>query len=102
MAKSLLLHFNSMSEELNELTKLLEKEGYFNIREIPTRGICGLSQFSFTCGLVIQMDEESYQGRYCYATLSEAKEAIENWNGEGDPPGNWIKYKGVGGDRSRK
>jgi hypothetical protein len=78
----------------------LEKEGYYNLREIEGRGFCGLMKFIFTTGLVIGMNEIGYYGRYCYSSESEALEALTQWDGENDPPGNWIKYKGFGGDRS--
>jgi hypothetical protein len=82
------------------LIDYLKTEGYYNIKEIPERGICGLRDFIFTCGLVIGMDEGGYFGRYCYRTKQEAIDAIESWDGQGDPPGDWVKYKGNGGERS--
>lgn len=80
----------------------LEKEGYYSIRELPGRGLCGLMRFAFTTGLVIGMDDFGYHGRYCYSSQADAKEALANWNGEGDPGGPWIKYKGTGGERTNK
>jgi hypothetical protein len=69
-------------------------EDYFEIREIPNRGVCGLERMIYTVGLFYNMNAFFYEGRYCYPTLADAKEAIRNWNGEGDPSGNWIKHKG--------
>jgi hypothetical protein len=78
----------------------LKTEGYQNIKEIPGKGICGLRDFIFTTGLIIGMDEVGYFGRYCYGSKEEALAAINSWDGQGDPPGDWIKYKGNGGERS--
>jgi hypothetical protein len=82
-----------------ELKDLLEKEGYFEIREIDGAGVCCLKRFMFTVGLVWGADESGYIGRWCYANLADAKDALMNWNGEKDPPGPWIKYKGIDGER---
>jgi len=77
----------------------LKSEGYYEIKEINSKGICGLMDFMFTTGLVIGMDRMGYFGRYCYKTRQEALNALNSWDGSGDPPGNWIKYKGSGGER---
>jgi hypothetical protein len=53
----------------------------------------------YTAGLFVGLYLEGYLGRYCYNTLQEAKDALEAWDGAGDPPGAWLKYKGVGGER---
>jgi hypothetical protein len=82
--------------------KQLEKEGYFNIKKIYKIGACGLFHFAFTTGLVVGIDLLGYNGRYCYEHLADAVEALENWDGVGDPEGNWIKYKGEGGERMNK
>jgi hypothetical protein len=87
-------------EKNNIIESILKPAGYYEIREIPGRGICGLQRFIFTTGLVIGMDEIGYQGRYCYSTENEALDAINSWDGTGDPPGLWIKYKGREGERS--
>ena len=79
---------------------IAEEEGYKKVRFIPNRGLCGLKRFAFTTGLVIGLDEIGYEGRYCFANNSDAEKSFAEWNGEGDPSGDWIKYKGQGGERS--
>jgi hypothetical protein len=77
-----------------ELKQNLAEQGYFNFKEIEGRGLCGLMKFVFTTGLVYGMDEFSYKGRYCFENTADAKEALYNWDGIGDPSGDWIKHKG--------
>jgi hypothetical protein len=72
----------------------LEEQGYFGVKEISGRGICGLMRFAFTVGLCYGLDETGYVGRYCYSELLDAKTALRDWDGIGDPPGPWIKHKG--------
>jgi hypothetical protein len=83
-----------------DLKAYLETEGYYEIREIPGRGFCGLRKFIFTTGLVIGMDEDRYYGRYCYSNEADALKALNEWDGKEDPSGPWIKYKGSPGERS--
>lgn len=83
-----------------ELKLLLEREGYFDLKEVPGRGICGLRKFMFTWGLLWGLDESGYRGRWCYDNLAEPITALRIWDGIGDPKYKWIKYKGEGGERS--
>jgi hypothetical protein len=53
----------------------------------------------FTVGLIYGLDKYGYKGRWCYGENLEAKVALNEWDGTGDPPGLWIKYKGIGGER---
>lgn len=91
-----------INNELNmskELKEFLEDQSYFNIKEIPNKGICALYRFAFTTGLVYDINEIGYKGRYCYSNKSDAVKAIEEWNGESDPQDeNWIKHKGESGE----
>lgn len=77
-----------------EIIKKVESEGYFNCKVLPNRGIVGLYRYVFTIGLTYGIREYDYEGRYCFESLSEAKEALDKWDGVGDPSGNWIKHKG--------
>ncbi len=72
----------------------LLENGYSNIREIEGRGTCGVMRFLFTVGLCYGLDEWGYKGRYCFPSKSEAIEALNSWDGNGDPSGDWIKHKG--------
>lgn len=78
----------------------LQNEGYVGTREIPGRGVCALYKFMFTVGLVYGLDDTGYKGRWCYDNVTDALTALITWDGIGDPPGAWIKYKGEGGERS--
>jgi hypothetical protein len=85
-----------MEDTYNEILNYLINAGFKNLREIPNKGICGLHSMLFTTGLMINLqplDFQIYEGRYCFHTF-QAAAALEQWNGQNDPPGNWIKYKG--------
>lgn len=86
--------------ERTKLIAFLEEQGYYSLREVEGRGLCGLMKFIFTTGLVLGLDEHSYRGRYCYSSAADAQSALDSWDSQGDPGGPWIKYKGEGGERS--
>ncbi len=83
---------------LEAIKKVLLDEGYYSIREFPDE-ICGLHNYLTTTGLVVGLSITSYRGRYCYESQDQAEQAIREWDGHGDPPGPWIKYKGEEGER---
>lgn len=85
--------------EKEKLIEFLKERGYYNIREIPGRGICGLYNFIYTTGLLVGLDEVGYKGRYCYREVPDAYYDIRFWDGIDDPKSCWIKYKGVDGER---
>lgn len=78
-----------------ELNNILQKEGYTHLKFIEGKGVCGLMRFMFTVGLVYGLTAHLYEGRYCYESFLDAKEALDNWDGVGDPQDTeWIKHKG--------
>lgn len=66
----------------------------------PNRGYCGLLRMAYTVGLFynIYPYPRSAEGRYCFHTMADAVEALNNWDGIGDPEGDWIKHKGENGE----
>lgn len=67
------------------------------VRIVPDRGLCGVQPFLVTSGLVVGMTFDGltygYTHRYCYESPLEATRALREWDGKGDPPGEWIKEK---------
>lgn len=83
-----------MKDEIDAgLLKRLHKEGYRDIRRLPTGEIAGLSRFLFTTGLCIGLDETGYRTRFCFEGYNDALQSLNAWDGEGFPPGWWIKQK---------
>lgn len=88
------LKLERITFKANTLIDFLERSGYYHIREVPGKGLCGIARMVFTSGLCYGLNEESYVGRYCYEHFDDALKALEEWDGNGDPPGDWIKHKG--------
>lgn len=72
--------------------------GYTAVTLIPGKNICALRRMMYTVGLFYELDYTGFMGRYCYHSWAEAIAAINTWDGEGHPPGNWIKHFGLGGE----
>jgi len=86
--------------DIQKTILFLQSEGYEHIKQIPGIGLCGLKRMAFTTGLFCNMDEEVYGYRYCFHSYREALKSLNEWDGVGDAPGNWIKRKGYGVDKS--
>lgn len=78
----------------SELTKeKIEKLGYQFPRRLPNGEWIALYRFLFTWGIILGLDEIGYKRRFCYKNINDALNAVANWNGENDPPGDWIVEK---------
>lgn len=80
------------------IKEYLGANGYSNFKEFKTLTgtvICGTMDYLTTRGIVVGLNEYSYERRYCYQDRNEATEALNSWDGVGHPKGNWIKLKGV-------
>lgn len=88
-------------EKEPSIAPFLREQGYSHIRTVPDKGVCAISRFIYTTGLLVNCTMSGYKGRYCYHSFAEAKAALLSWDGIGHPPGEWIKYKGEGGEIRR-
>ena len=81
------------------MSDLSEKEvralGYAFVRQLPDGKWIALHEFIFTWGLIYDIDQTSYQCRWCYdkEDWAEALLAFNNWDGVDKPPGPWIVEK---------
>jgi hypothetical protein len=78
-----------------ELEAFLTKNGYTNLKIISGL-ICGLHDYVTTRAIVVGLNADSYERRYCYQNRDEANAAFSDFkNTDVHPRGNWIKLKGV-------
>lgn len=77
-----------------ELFAELTANGYENLKIIEGK-IVGTMDYMTTRGLVVGLDQYSYEHRYCYQNRSEATKALSEYSDlKEQPTGNWIKLKG--------
>lgn len=85
----------------------MEREGYDPVRAfVPPHPsgadrilYCGVLKMIFTGRLCVGLDRTGWECCYDYHTVEEAIVALSCWDGNGDPPGMWIKMKGAGPER---
>ena len=85
-------HTASMPKQLT--VEEANKLGYAPARILPSGECAGVSKMLFTVGLLVGLSDV-YRTRFCYPTFVDACEALYAWDGEGDPPGPWVKEKGI-------
>jgi len=85
-----------MNKLTDELLKSLNNMGIQHVREIPNQGICGLEGYGYLVSVNCDMDYFGNGYRYCYESFEDAFNAVNNWDGNGHPPGPWIKRKNNG------
>lgn len=86
----------------------LEADNVSIIKELPNGDTVGLYRYMFTTALVVltadyaEAVRRAWNGqkrRFCYGDDMEALVAGMVWDGDGDPPGRWIKDKSPGQNR---
>ena len=84
------------------LLRSCQRQGYRQLRRLPSGEIAGISRLLYTTALFVGIDGTGYRLRYCYENDLHALEALKQWDGTGDPPGPWIKAKGRGIDGKQR
>ena len=84
-----------VDDELKFKKYLLTECEYVYVRRLASGEWAGVSKMLFTFGLSVGLTDTGYRTRFCYEKLFDASDALEEWDGNGDPPGNWIKEKSI-------
>jgi hypothetical protein len=80
-----------MADDLTEAEVL--SLGYILARPLGNGEWLAVAPQLYTTGLFVVPDRDHYRTRYCYERSFEAVHAFLTWDGEGDPPGMWVKQK---------
>ncbi len=77
-----------------EQIKIIAENGFFMPRVIDGQ-LCALNAYATTVGLVVNIDDISYERRYCFQDPAEAVKAFLQYTSVAEhASGNWIKCKG--------
>lgn len=72
-------------------------QGYWAVRKLPTGEWVGGYDYLFTYGIVIGLTRATWRTRWCYPRVDFTRDQvagfIQQWDGEGFPPGLWLKQK---------
>lgn len=79
-------------------------EGNYSHLRVTNGEVMGLGRYLYTWALMVGMGHTLWDApcrrRYCYEHKSDAMRALMFWDGLGDPPGPWIKRKGIDCDEA--
>lgn len=65
----------------SDLKKILDENGYTDLRYVEGWGICGITRMIFTVGVCYGMDETGRKGRFCFGTYIDAQLFLRDWDG---------------------
>ena len=78
---------------------LYMEAGFYFVKRLDSGLEIGIIKMLFTWDLCYNINPNSmsdiYECRYMYETAGEAVEACSTWDGDGHPPGRWIKRQGI-------
>ena len=84
---------------INSEPYLYEEAGFTSVKRLDSGLEIGVIKMLFTWDLCCNINPDNmfdaYEYRYSYATEYEAVEALLMWDGDGHPPGNWIKRQEI-------
>lgn len=69
--------------------------GYRWAKRLASGETAAVERMIATWGLFVGLDLLGYRTRFCYPDENSACNALGTWDGYGDPPGPWIKEKGI-------
>lgn len=72
---------------------------YTYIVVLPDGRVCGVHRLLYHWTLHVDVHEDGYQDRYCYASEDSAISALLTWNGVGEPTG-WHRHPKTGRRRN--
>lgn len=75
--------------------ELLPLEGFLAMRQLDDGRVIGVRPMLYTTGLAVGITPfEACEYQYCYESALDCLRAYTAWDGQGDPPGPWLKLKG--------
>lgn len=83
-----------MSDE-DPVQRIASENGYTDLKIFRNGDDAAIMRLVFTHAIISGLTSWGYENRWCYKTYDAAKEALEAWNGDGEPDG-WHRHPGSG------
>lgn len=77
------------------MQQIIEENGYLDPKEFPDGSVAVLHPLMFTVAILYDLNEYGYGDRWCFSSYEKAKNALDNWDGEGEPQG-WHRHPPTG------
>lgn len=68
-----------------------EQYGLLETKRCENGRLVGIMPFLFTWAIVADLTDVGYEDRWCYKSLQDARSALKEWNGDGEPEG-WHRH----------
>ena len=97
--ETLMEELPNLGPEEEKFRRWLMTQGYWSVRKLPTGIWVAGYDFLFDYGLMVNLrrDYPHWWTRFVYPTTEftrcQVREFIHQWDGDGDPPGLWLKEK---------
>lgn len=79
-----------MEGKLVILNSILRTQGYFNLKNVPEIGLCGISTSECLYYVHCNIHSKYHSYKYSFKSLSEAYAALNGWDGRRDLSGKWM------------
>jgi hypothetical protein len=73
---------------------------YQHIKTMPDGSYACLHRFMFTWAILSDLEPMGYGDRWCFHNFDDAKEALDAWDGTGDPGDKWHRHPKTGRRRN--
>lgn len=80
--------------QYEDLLLMLSRD-YRNLKVFDDGRIIGIMPLLFTHAIVSDLDMYGYADRWCYHSYTDAKKALDAWDGTGEPAG-WHRHPDTG------
>lgn len=68
---------------------------YFHLKTFSDGSQAALHRFLYTTAILSGLNHWGYEDRWCYSDTGSAKEALDKWDGSGEPEG-WHRHPASG------
>jgi hypothetical protein len=75
----------------------LMQQGYKDCRPLPNNRYAAISPLMYTHAIITgrMLDRTGYENRWCFDSYESAKNAMDEWDGTGEPYG-WHRHPSTG------
>lgn len=68
---------------------------YSYVKFFPDGECAWIARMVYTCAILYGFEELGHRDRWCYETAADARRALEEWDGQGEPEG-WHRHPPTG------
>ena len=86
---------NRLTPEQLELIEICASNEYRDAQFKGEAGIVAIMPLMFTHAIISEVNRYGYVGRWCYSSYQKARNALDSWDGTGDPLG-WHRHPATG------